>query len=69
MMAAEKEELLARPLVFPAIVAPVLTRSRSNAVYQAQGAPACDPPPQALAPVIGGGSERRSFENWSELPR
>ena len=43
MMAAEKEELLARPLVFRAIVAPVVTRSRSKADLRASGAPKCDP--------------------------
>ena len=42
MMAAEKKELLARPLVFWAVVAPVVTRSK--AVPRATGAPACDPP-------------------------
>ena len=35
MMAAEKGELLARPLEFRAVVASVFTRSRSNAVPRA----------------------------------
>ena len=57
MMAAEKEQLLARPLVFRAVGVPVVTRPRSNAAPRAQGAPACDPPPRALAPVGRGGDE------------
>ena len=57
MMAAEKEELLARPLVFRAVVAPVVTRSK--AVPRAQGAPACDPPPLASPPVGGGTKQKR----------
>ena len=56
MMAAEKEELLARPLVFRAVVAPVVTRSK--AAPRAQGAPACDPPPLA-SPPVGGGDEAK----------
>ena len=56
MMAAEKEKLLARLLVFRAVVAPVVTRSK--AAPWAQGAPACDPPPLASAPV-GGGDEAK----------
>ena len=68
MMAAEKEELLARPLVFRAVVAPVVTRSK--AVPRATGAPACDSPPRALAPVGGGGGKaKKNFGDWSELPR
>ena len=70
MMAAEKEELLARPLVFRAVVAPVVTRS--NAAPRAFGAPACDPPPRASAPVGGGAKKTKKpskFEDWSELPR
>ena len=68
MMVAEKEELLARPLVFRAVVAPANTRSK--AAPRAHGAPACDPPPLASAPVVGGGrSKRESFGDWSELPR
>ena len=61
MMAAEKEELLACPLVFRAVVAPVVTGSK--AAPRAQGAPACDPPPLASAPVGGGGKAK---ENASE---
>ena len=56
MMAAEKEELLARPLVFRAVVAPVVTRSK--AAPRAQGAPTCDPPPLA-SPPVGGGDEAK----------
>ena len=67
MMAAEKEELLARPLVFRAVVPPVVTRSK--AAPRAQGAPACDPPPLASPPVGGGRSKRESFGDWSELSR
>ena len=51
MMAAGKEELLACPLVFRAVVAPVVTRSK--ATPRDTGAPACDPPPLASAPVGG----------------
>ena len=67
IMAAKKEELLARPLVIRAVVAPVVTRSK--AAPRAQGAPACDPPPLASAPMGGGGSKRESFGDWSELSR
>ena len=56
MMAAEKEELLSRSLVFRAVVAPVVTSSK--AAPQAQGAPACDPFPLASAPV-GRGDEAK----------
>ena len=52
MMATEKEELLARPLVFRTVVAPVVARSK--VAPRAQGAPACDPHPLASAPVWGG---------------
>ena len=67
MMAAEKEELLARPLVFRAVVAPVVTRFK--AAPHAIGEPACDPPPLASASVGGGRSKRKDFGDWSELPR
>ena len=68
MMAAEKEELLARPLSFRAIVVPVVTRSET--APRAQGAPACDQPPLASAPVGGGGAkQKKNFGDWSELPR
>ena len=67
MMAAEKEELPACPLVFRAIVAPVVTRLRSNAAPRAQGLPACDPPPRALAPVGGGGTKRNEKFRKLEL--
>ena len=56
MMAAEKEELLARPLVFRAVVGPAVTRSK--AAPRAIEAYACDPPPLAPAPV-GGGDEAK----------
>ena len=59
MMAAEKEELLARPLVFEAVVAPVVTRSK--AAPRAQGAPASDPPPLASAPVGGGTKQKKKL--------
>ena len=52
MMAAEKKELLTRPLVFRAVVASVVTRPK--AAPRAIGAPACDPPPLASAPAWGG---------------
>ena len=59
MMAAEKEELLARPLVFRAVVAPVVTRTK--AAPGAQGAPACDPSPLAWAPLGGGRRKRKNL--------
>ena len=69
MMVAEKEELLARPLAFRAVVAPVVTRSRCTAAPRAEGAPACDPPALGLAQVAGGGrSKGKSFENRTRLP-
>ena len=68
MMAAEKEELLAGPLVCRAFVPPVNTRSK--AAPRAIGAPACDPPPRASAPVGGGGqSKRKNLEDTSQLSR
>ena len=59
MMAAEKEELLAHPLVFRAVVAPVVTRSK--AAPRATEAPACDPPPRAWAPVGGGTKQKKKL--------
>ena len=59
MMAAEKEELCARPLVIRAVVAPVVTRSK--AAPRAQGAPACDSPPLASAPVGRGTKQKRKL--------
>ena len=67
MMAGEKEELLARSLVFGAVVAPVATTSK--AAPRATGAPACDPPPLASAPVGWGRSKRKNVPDWSELPK
>ena len=64
MMAAEKEELLARPLVIRAVVAPVVTRSK--AAPRATGAPACDPPPLASAPARGGGGGDEAKEKTLE---
>ena len=56
MMAAEKEELLPRPLVFRAVVVPVVTRSKASP--RAQGAPACDPGPSGFG-SSGGGNEAK----------
>ena len=71
MMAAEKGELLPHPLVFRAVVTPVVTRSK--AAPQAQGAPACDPPPLALAPVGGEGGKQkeklRSLERSAKIEK
>ena len=67
MMAAEKGELLARPLVFWAVVAPVVTGSRSNAALRAQGAPACDPPAQASAPGGGGRNRTKKLEKLERI--
>ena len=58
MMAAKKEELLPRPLVFRAVVAPVVTRS--NATPRAIEAPAPDLPPRASGPVFGGGGTKKT---------
>ena len=65
MMAAEKEELLARPLVFRAVVAPVVTRSKAAPL--AQGAPACDPPPLASPPVWGGAKHKRKLRRLEQI--
>ena len=65
MMAAEREELLARPLVFRAVVAPVVTRSK--AAPRAQGAPACDPPPLASPPVGGGTKQKRKLRRLERI--
>ena len=55
MVAAEKEGLLVRPLVFRAVVAPVATRSRSEAAPRANEAPKGDPPPSGFRSSRGGG--------------
>ena len=65
MMAAEKEELLAHPLVFRAVVAPVVIRSK--AAPRAQGAPACDPPPLASPPVGGGTKQKRKLRRLERI--
>ena len=65
MMAAENEELLARPLEFRAVVAPVVTRSK--AAPRAQGAPACDPPPLPCAPVGGGTNQKRKLRRLERI--
>ena len=57
MMAAEKEELLARPLVIQAVVAPVATRSIGS--LRAFEAPLCDQFPRASASVRGGTKQIR----------
>ena len=67
MMAAEKEELLACPLVFRATVAPVVTRSRSNAAPRAQVAPACDPPTRASAPVGGRTKQKERLQKRERI--
>ena len=67
MMAAEKEELLARPLVFRAVVAPVVTRSK--AAPRAIGAPACDPPPLASAPVGGGMKQKKKLRRLERIAK
>ena len=67
MLAAEKDELLARPLVFRAVVAPVVTRS--NAAPRAIEAPACDPPPRASAPVGGGTKQKKKLRRLERIAR
>ena len=67
MMAAEKEKLLARPLVFRAVVTRVVTRCK--AAPRAMEAPACGPPPRAPAPVGAGGRKRKNLEHWTKWPR
>ena len=60
-MAAEKEELLARPLVFRAIVAPVVTRSPSNAALGLRGRPCVIHPLELwLQWGVGEGKEKAS---------
>ena len=69
MPAAEKEELLARPLIFRAVVAPFITRSRSKAVPVAQGAPACDPPPRASALVGGWDKANKKLRKLEQIAK
>ena len=57
IIAAKKEELLARPLIFLATVAPLVTRPHGKVEPHALGAPVCDPPP--LVPFSGGEDEAR----------
>ena len=59
MMAAEKEELLPCPIVFWAVVAPVVTRSRSKAAPRGIGAPACHPSPGAFGSSEGEGIPKK----------
>ena len=66
-MAAEKEELLPRPHVFRAVVAPVVTRSK--VAPSAQGAPACDPPPLASAPVGGGKKQKKKLRRLERIAK
>ena len=60
MMAAEKEELLAYPLMFRAIVALVVSRSPAKTAPspRAAGAPPCVPTPRASVAVGGGGTKQ-----------
>ena len=67
MMAAEKGELLARHLVFRAVVAPVVTRSK--VAPRAQGAPARDPPSLASAPVGGGTKQKRKLRRLERIAK
>ena len=67
MMAAKKEELFARPLVFRVVVAPVDTRCK--AAPRAQGAPACDPPPLASAPVGGGTKQKKKLRRLEQIAK
>ena len=69
MMAAEKEEPLARPLVFRAVGAPVVTRSRCNAAPRAQGAPACDPPPRVSATVKGATKQTKKLRKLERIAK
>ena len=67
MIAAEKEQLLARLLVFSAIVAPVVTRSK--AAPRAIGAPACDPPPLASSPVGRGTKQKKKPPRLEQIAK
>ena len=67
MMAADKEELLARPLVFWVVEAPVVTRSK--AAPRAIEAPACDPPTGASAPVGGGTKQKKKLRTLERIAR
>ena len=69
MVAAEEEEFLASPLVFRAVVAPVVPTSRSNAASQAIGAPVCDPPPRASAPVEGGTKRKEKLRRLEQIAK
>ena len=69
ILAAEKEELLARPLVFLAVVAPVVTRCRSKAAPRALGVPKSDPGALPLATGGGGRSKIKRFKHQSKLSR
>ena len=67
MMAAEKEQLLHRPLVFQAVMAPVVTRSK--AAPRVRGAPACDPPRLASAPVGGGTKQKKKLRRLERIAK
>ena len=69
MMAAENEELLARPLVVRATVVPVVTRSRSKAEPRATGVPKCDPTPQASAPVGGKTKQKKKLRRQERIAK
>ena len=69
MMAAKKEEVLARLLVFRAALAPVVIRYPSNAAPQAIAAPACDPPSRASAPVGGGTKQRKKLRKLERIAK
>ena len=68
MMAAEKAELLARPLLFRAVVAPVVTRSKA-AAWAIVGTRVWSTPSGFGSSGGGGRSKRKNFGDWSELPR
>ena len=57
-MVAEKDEVLVRPCMLRASVAPVVTRSRFNAVPGAIGVHQCVSPPLTSASVGGGGAKQ-----------
>ena len=67
MMAAEKEELLPRPLVFRAVVAPVVTRSK--AAPRAIGAPAYDPPLSGFGSSGGGVRQNKKLWRLERIPK
>ena len=69
VVTAEKEELLARPLVFWLVAAPAVTRFRSTAASWATGAPKCDPPRRTSAPVGGETKQNTKLQRLERIAK